>query len=276
MTRESCPEEGPLHVFTQSVSCIVPVSVAAAAAAVNPSLPSVILLKDSIHLQKSLNSSSTREDERLNIHPRSLSACCNHNDDDECGQQRDAIDARMMSSSSPVSSTMLREPNNNNTNNNNGSSRGLIKANSFSFRRRYFFKSDDAPTTTPPPTLPVEDYRQSSFIRPQTETRTSLSLRSFRSSLDTRRGAGGGGGFLDKNSNHSYPTSPTTSTATTSTFRTSSSASSTPPVSPHRTFRNSVPKTTGGITGQRGTWSAMGPTRMAGVQQLSTSWEFIR
>lgn len=173
----------------------------------------------------------------------------------------------MMSSSSPVSSssaTMLREPNNNKLPNN----RGLIKANSFSFRRRYFLKPDDHPVPPPSPLsiATTEDHRQSTFIRPQIETRTSYSLRSFRSSLESKRS----GGFLDKNSNHSsYPTSPTT---TNSSIRNSSSACSTPPVSPHRIpiFRNSMPKTGGYARG------IAGATRMTGVQQLSTSWEFIR
>lgn len=186
-----------------------------------------------------------------------------------------------MSSPSPVvsSTTMLREQNNNTTsnqNNNNNNGR-LIKANSFSFRRRYFLKSNDDPPQSP---HPLEDqHRLATFIRPQSQaqpkspspsTRTTLSLRSFRSSLDSNAsGFAKRGGFLDKNSNHSYPTSPTTTT-TTASIRSSSSTCSTPPVSPsHRIpiFRNSMPKT--GV-------SRAASTRMTGVQQLSTSWEFIR
>lgn len=180
-----------------------------------------------------------------------------------------AFDVRMMSSSSPVS---LREQNNNNntsnSHNNNNSGR-LTKANSFSFRRRYFLKSSNDDPPTPPPSN--DDSRQSTFIRPQSQAiqpRTTLSLRSFRSSLDSNSGFTRKG-FVDKNSNHSYPTSPT---STNSTIRTSSSSCSTPPVSPHRIpiFRNSMPKT--GVSSGRG--AAL--NRMTGVQQLSTSWEFIR
>lgn len=154
---------------------------------------------------------------------------------------------RMMSSSSTVSSP---EPNNNHSPNSplNNSGR-LIKANSFSFRRRYFLKpSDNVPVN--------EDQRQSSFIQPQSPPRTSLSLRSFRSSLDSYTGRRT---VLDKNSNHSFPASPTKTPP----------ISPLPPVSPHhhRTslFRNSMPKT--------GVSTRPSPT---GVQQLSTSWEFIR
>lgn len=143
--------------------------------------------------------------------------------------------------------------------NNNSSAPGvkIVKANSF--RRRYFSRSHTTNDQV------QEDPRQSSFIRPQTQTqppRSTMSLRSLRSSFDFNSSHSRQHGFLDKNSNHSFPTSPIMRTSSTT-----SSSTPTPPVSPHRIpifLRNSMPK------------SAAGQTRLTGVQQLSTSWEFIR
>lgn len=137
-------------------------------------------------------------------------------------------------------------------NNNNVGNNHITKANSF--RRRYFGKT----TTEDPP----QSQQQRSSCPGGGVT---MSLRSFRTSSDLSSPTSTPRRkylLVDRNSNHTsfggvgsgYRTSPTPPT---------------PPVSPHRiSFRNAMSKSSGS--------TGTGTTTTTGVQQLSTSWEFIR